>query len=130
MTSNFAEIESEVQKIEKMKDTSTISTADETPATPSASLQYKTQAMLKEEEKLKNIDPKKAEQMERLGMGMVGHRRFVICHRCLVIILVLQFVTWKSVGDGWLKAAVRKRPMLEQRSVYCISGNVTCFRRD
>jgi len=70
VSSNFAEIESEAQKFEKMKEATNV----ETLPGPSASLQYKSQNMLKEEEKLKNIDPRKAEQMQRLGMGMAGVR--------------------------------------------------------
>ena len=73
MSSNFAEIENEAQKIEKMKEATTV----ETLPGPSASLQYKSQNMLKEEEKLKNVDPRKAEQMQRLGMGMAGVRGYV-----------------------------------------------------
>ena len=56
-----------------MKETTTV----EALSGPSASLQYKTQSMLKEEEKLKNLDPRKAEQMQRLGMGMTGVRGYV-----------------------------------------------------
>eukprot|EP00795_Rhopilema_esculentum_P005478 gene5478-651_t len=70
VSSNFAEIENEAQKLDKMKESVP---ADSSPG-PSASLQYKSQGMLKEEQKLKNMDPKKAEQMERLGMGFAGHR--------------------------------------------------------
>ena len=75
VSSNFAEIESEAQKSEKMKEATTVEAG---PAGPSASLQYKTQSMLREEEKLKNIDPRKAEQMQRLGMGMSGARGYVL----------------------------------------------------
>ena len=74
MSSNFAEIESEAQKIEKMKEATTV----EAMSGPSASLQYKSQNMLREEEKLKNIDPRKAEQLQRLGMGMSGARGYVL----------------------------------------------------
>ena len=38
----------------------------------SAALVYKTASMRKEEQKLRQTDPKKAEQLERLGMGFGG----------------------------------------------------------
>ena len=74
MSSNFAEIENQAQQLDKMKE----SVPTESSPSPSASLQYKSQGMLKEEQKLKNMDPKKAEQMERLGMGFAGHRGYLI----------------------------------------------------
>ena len=48
------------------------------PSTPedvplSSALMYKSNSMKREEEKMKNVDPKKAAQMERLGMGF-GNR--------------------------------------------------------
>jgi len=39
----------------------------------SSALQYKSSSMKREEEKLKSVDPKKAAQLERLGMGF-GNR--------------------------------------------------------
>ncbi len=74
VSSNFADIESEAQQIEKMKENSA---ADSAPSNQgvSSSLQYKSASMLKEEEKLRHVDPKKAAQMQRLGMGLAGHRR-------------------------------------------------------
>lgn len=38
----------------------------------SSALVYKTASMRKEEQKLRQTDPKKAEQLERLGMGFGG----------------------------------------------------------
>ena len=67
MKSNFAEIESEAQEIEKLKEATAVDSSTGT----SAALQYKTQ------DRLKQVDPKKAEQMQRLGMGMTGHRGYV-----------------------------------------------------
>lgn len=74
VSSNFAEIESEAQKIEKMKEKTMVDAAAPSNQGPSLSLQYKSASMMKEQEKLKDIDPKKAEQMQRLGMGFAGHR--------------------------------------------------------
>lgn len=55
---------------------------DKSPASPtekspsdvplSSALVYKTASMRKEEQKLRQTDPKKAEQLERLGMGFGG----------------------------------------------------------
>lgn len=80
---NFSAIETEVQEMDKMREqTSVTSTMDEpsqlspsaTESVPlSTALMYKSTSMKREEEKLKNIDPKKAEQLERLGMGF-GNR--------------------------------------------------------
>lgn len=47
------------------------STPEDVPL--SSALMYKSNSMKREEEKMKNIDPKKAAQMERLGMGF-GNR--------------------------------------------------------
>lgn len=83
---NFSAIESEAQEMDKMREqTSVTSTFEETtpsdkksPATPedvplSSALMYKSNSMKREEEKMKSVDPKKAAQMERLGMGF-GNR--------------------------------------------------------
>ncbi|XP_066920146.1 ADP-ribosylation factor GTPase-activating protein 2-like [Clytia hemisphaerica] len=84
---NFSAIETEAQEMDKMKEQTSIATATPTfdemsdkksPSTPedvplSSSLMYKSSSMKREEEKLKNSDPKKAAQLERLGMGF-GNR--------------------------------------------------------
>lgn len=72
-----------MQELDKMKEqTSVAASFDEpTPSSPSnpddvplsSALMYKSTSMKREEEKLKNIDPKKAQQLERLGMGF-GNR--------------------------------------------------------
>eukprot|EP00794_Sanderia_malayensis_P013014 gene13014-14354_t len=81
VASNFAEIESEAQQLDKMKEninkedsSSAASAASSDVQLTSSSFQYKTASMIKEEEKLKQLDPKKAAQMQRLGMGLAGHR--------------------------------------------------------
>ena len=84
---NFSAIESEAQEMDKMKEQTSIAAATpsfddmsdkKSPSTPddiplSSALMYKSTSMKREEEKLKNVDPKKAAQLERLGMGF-GNR--------------------------------------------------------
>ncbi|XP_002155450.2 ADP-ribosylation factor GTPase-activating protein 2 isoform X1 [Hydra vulgaris] len=68
---DFAAIENETQEQDKLRHQasgeSTSSKSEDLPL--SSTFTYKTAAMKREEEKIKNLDPKKAEQMERLGMG-------------------------------------------------------------
>lgn len=75
---NFSAIESEAQQLDKLKEQTNVS-ADISSSTPpteevplSASLMYQANSLKKEEDRLRQVDPKKAAQMERLGMGFGG----------------------------------------------------------
>jgi ADP-ribosylation factor GTPase-activating protein 2/3 len=88
VTTNFSELESAVIKKEKEQTMLAASAASVTAATAppqrqnsehdaaSLSLAYKELSMdsKKMDEKMKNLDPKKKEQLERLGMGSSGTR--------------------------------------------------------
>ena len=80
---NFSAIESEAQQMDKMSELSSQQSSAaslEAPADSgsptdvplSAALMYQTTSMKREEDKLMQSDPKKAQQMERLGMGFGG----------------------------------------------------------
>ena len=74
---NFSTIESEAQQQDKLKEQTLLQFEPDTALTqkspediPLASaLMYKSASMKREEDKLKQTDPKKAQQLERLGMG-------------------------------------------------------------
>jgi len=75
---NFSAIESEAQQMDKLSEQTDVMTdAKSVPDTSSevplsTALMYQTNTMKREEEKLKHADPKKAQQLERLGMGFGG----------------------------------------------------------
>jgi len=81
---NFKEIESEALNQDKMREQmekESVSAPLPEAVAPedqalSAALMYKTASMKKEEDKMRNTDPKKAEQMERLGMGYGNRSTF------------------------------------------------------
>jgi len=74
---NFNAIETEIQQQDKLREQTSLQFSPDTTdkeKSPedlplSSALVYKTASMKREEEKLKISDPKKAEQMDRLGMG-------------------------------------------------------------
>lgn len=77
---DFSAIESQAQQIDKFNEQkddvvpmSIPNTSEPVAEVPlSAALMYQTNTIKREEEKLKQVDPKKAEQLERLGMGFGG----------------------------------------------------------
>lgn len=64
----------EQANLQFQQDKSPISPTEKSPSDVplSSALVYKTASMRKEEQKLRQTDPKKAEQLERLGMGFGG----------------------------------------------------------
>ncbi|KAJ7379269.1 ADP-ribosylation factor GTPase-activating protein 2 [Desmophyllum pertusum] len=76
VSTNFSELESRAQKMDKDKEKAALMNAKEAEAELiSPNLAYNPVNFKKEEEKLRHSDPKKAAQLERLGMGVGGARR-------------------------------------------------------
>lgn len=81
---NFAEIEREaaladearIQAAADLQKAAALAAAEEEKAVASVRLAYKDLSLQQKqhEDKLKKIDPKKAEQVERLGMGFASRR--------------------------------------------------------
>ena len=76
VNTNFSELESRAQQMDKDKEKAALMNAKEAEAElMSPNLAYKPVNFKKEEEKLRHSDPKKAAQLERLGMGLGGGKR-------------------------------------------------------
>lgn len=73
VNTNFSELESRAQQMDKDKEKAALVNAKEAEAElMSPNLAYNPTNFKKEEEKLRHSDPKKAAQLERLGMGLGG----------------------------------------------------------
>lgn len=76
MKTNFNELESKAQQLDKDKEKAALMNAKEAEAELiSPNLAYNPVNFKKEEDKLRHSDPKKAAQLERLGMGVSGGRK-------------------------------------------------------
>lgn len=80
---NFTEIEKEAQKVDQQRElidstakqqNFSISNADEEKQSASVRLAYKDLSLIQKqtEDRMRHMDPKKAEQLERLGMGLIS----------------------------------------------------------
>ncbi|PFX31524.1 ADP-ribosylation factor GTPase-activating protein 3-like [Stylophora pistillata] len=73
---NFNELESKAQQLDKDKEKAALTNAKEAEAElVSPNLAYNPVNFKKEEDKLRQSDPKKAAQLERLGMGVSGSKK-------------------------------------------------------
>lgn len=76
VSTNFSELESRAQQMDKDKEKVAFMNAREAEAELiSPNLAYEPISFKREEEKLRHTDPKKAAQLERLGMGVVTSKR-------------------------------------------------------
>ena len=76
MSTNFSEFESRVQQLDKDREKAALVNAKEAEAElMSPNLAYNPVNFKKEEEKMRHTDPKKAAQLERLGMGLGGGKK-------------------------------------------------------
>lgn len=76
MNTNFTELESKAQQLDKDREKAALMNAKEAEAELiSPNLAYNPTNFKKEEEKLRHSDPKKAAQLERLGMGFGGAKK-------------------------------------------------------
>lgn len=76
VNTNFSELESRAQQLDKDKEKAALMNAKEAEAELiSPNLAYNPVNFKKEEEKLRHSDPKKAAQLERLGMGFGGAKK-------------------------------------------------------
>ena len=73
VSTNFSELESRAQQLDRDKEKAALMNSKEAEAElASPNLAYKPVNFKKEEEKLRHQDPRKAAQLERLGMGLTG----------------------------------------------------------
>lgn len=76
MSTNFSELESRAQQLDKDREKAALVNAKEAEAElMSPNLAYNPVNFKKEEEKMRHTDPKKAAQLERLGMGLGGAKK-------------------------------------------------------
>ena len=103
MKKDFAEIEREVELADQVRirgeeerqESAKRSAADEAKAEASMRLAYQDLGA-KQEEKLRALDPSKASQMERLGMGAVGTNSNVFSHSAITELSVIEQVRKQS----------------------------------
>ncbi|XP_020614623.1 ADP-ribosylation factor GTPase-activating protein 2-like [Orbicella faveolata] len=76
VSTNFSELESRAQQLDKDREKAALVNAKEAEAElMSPNLAYNPVNFKKEEEKMRHTDPKKAAQLERLGMGLGGGKK-------------------------------------------------------
>lgn len=88
VSANFDDIEKEAEKLDRLREQANSEAASQVPPEEqekqiaSVRLAYKDLSLeqKKTEEKLRQVDPKKAEQLERLGMGFGGRSTSHVAH--------------------------------------------------